>query len=75
VPTLAGIGKAQGMFMIGGRGDRQFTADRLDTQILAMASMNAIIISRGGRAPPWQNMLTPCAGSLARRSSFLRSTA
>jgi hypothetical protein len=34
--TLAGIGKAQGMFMIGGWGDRQFTADRLDTQVLAM---------------------------------------
>jgi hypothetical protein len=34
--TSAGIGKASGMFVIGGRGDRQFAADRLDTQFLAM---------------------------------------
>ncbi len=32
----AGIGKPGGMFMIGGRGDRQVPADRLNTLILAV---------------------------------------
>src|SRR3546814_8586031 len=34
--ALGGISKAPGMFIIGGRGDCQLTADRLDTQVLAM---------------------------------------
>ncbi len=34
--TLVRIGKASSVLVIGGRGDRQFTADRLDTQVLAM---------------------------------------
>jgi hypothetical protein len=32
----AGIGKPSSVLVVGGRGDRQFPADRLDTQILAM---------------------------------------
>ncbi|MDB5687217.1 MAG: hypothetical protein JWR77_1806, partial [Rhizorhabdus sp.] len=36
--TLARIGLAGGMFMPGGRGDRQFAADRLDTQFLSMGA-------------------------------------
>jgi len=75
--TLGRIGKTGCMFVIGGRGDCQFAADRLDTQVLAMPqvnsspdcspilgiSMNAIIISRGGRAPPSQNTPMPCPRS------------
>jgi len=34
---LARVGKAGSVFMVGGRGDRQFAADRLDTQRLAVA--------------------------------------
>jgi hypothetical protein len=34
--TLARVGEARGMFVPGGRGDRQFAADRLDTQFLVM---------------------------------------
>src|SRR3546814_11072730 len=34
--TPAGIGTTRGVFMVGGWGDCQFPADRLDTQILAM---------------------------------------
>ena len=62
--TLGRIGKTGCMFVIGGRGDCQFAADRLDTQVLAMPQvMNAIIISRGGRAPPSQNTPMPCPRS------------
>src|SRR3546814_6877267 len=34
--TPTRIGKAGSVLVIGGRGDRQFTANRLDTQVLAM---------------------------------------
>ena len=35
--TLAGVGKARGVFVVGGRGGRQFPADRLDTPFQGMA--------------------------------------
>jgi hypothetical protein len=34
--TPAGIGKPGSMLVTGGRGDRQLSADRLDTQFLAV---------------------------------------
>jgi hypothetical protein len=69
--SLTGIGKAGGMLVIGGRGDRQFTADRLDTQALAMG-----VYERNHRLP-WRSSSAIAKYaealrriSLARRSSL-----
>ena len=35
---LAGVGKAGSVLVVRGRGDRQFAADRLDTQFLTVPS-------------------------------------
>lgn len=49
--------------IIGGRGNRQQSADRLDPSTERCASMKEIIASVGGRAPPSQNMQRLCAKS------------
>ncbi len=50
-------------FVIRRRGDRQHPADRLTPYAARSASMNNVMAYLGGRAPPGQNRLTPCAGS------------
>jgi hypothetical protein len=57
------IGLPALVFVIRRRGDRQLLADRLDPYSARCASINAIITSRGGRAPPGQKTPTPCAES------------
>lgn len=65
--TPARVGKARGMLIIRGGGDRQFPVDRLNPQLLSMRvderpfdTLRAgFVIARGGRAPPSRNMPMP----------------
>ena len=40
--TPAGIGKADSVFMVGRSGDRQFAADRLDTQFFPVIDAEGV---------------------------------
>ena len=59
LPGSAGARRVLGMTM----GDRQFAADRLDTQFSAIGFRERHPLYLGGRAPPRKNERIPCAGS------------
>ncbi len=74
---LVRIGAPGGMRVVGRRGDRQHPADRPHPEALEGRPRRPPVLvdeadhgETGGRAPPWRNTRSPCAGSrLAWRSS------
>lgn len=73
--TIAGIGKAEGVFMIGGRGIASSRQIGSIPRSSRWASMNAISISRGAKGIRAHSAMTKFSDalrriSLARRSSF-----